>query len=268
MKTRFNGPLLAGLILSVVTFLSFRLVFVRWPLTRDVPWVNLLLFAAAAACLWIGARRAYAPGRLRVLRATLGSIVVLASAAPLALFVFAVLIAPRQLPAAAHAPHVGERVPDLALLDMNGAPVSLDDVLAGRVSPDGVVATQRPSHAPKGVALIFYMYSQCSACNSELHDMQSYARAFADAGIVPIAISCDTPDTTKRLRREAGYTFAFLSDPQSETIRRFDLLNPDGKTARPADFLIDATGMVRWRMLTGDYYVRARPNQLLAASGF
>jgi peroxiredoxin len=96
--------------------------------------------------------------------------------------------------------------------------------------------------------------------------MQSYVRAFADAGIVPIAISCDTPDTTKRLRGEAGYTFAFLSDPQSETIRRFDLLNPDGKTARPADFLIDATGTVRWRMVTGDYYVRARPNQILAAA--
>jgi peroxiredoxin len=265
MKPRFNWPLLAGFVLSVATLLSFRLVFVKWPLTRDVPWANLLLAAAAVACLWIGVRRAYAPGRLRVLRATIGSIVAILSATTLALFAFMVLIVPRQLPAAAHAPAVGERVPDLALLDMNGAPVSLDDVLAGRVSSDGVIA-QGPAHAPKGVALIFYMYSECSACNSELHDMQSYVRAFADAGIVPIAISCDMPDTTKRLRGEAGYTFAFLSDPQSETIRRFDLLNPDGKTARPADFLIDATGTVRWRMVTGDYYVRARPSQILAAA--
>jgi peroxiredoxin len=149
---------------------------------------------------------------------------------------------------------------------MDGSPVSLADVLAGRVSADGVIGTQRSTGAPKGVALIFYMYSQCSACNSELHDMQSYARAFADAGIVPIAISSDTPVTTKRLRADAGYTFAFLSDPQSETIRRFDLLNADGKTARPADFLIDGTGTVRWRMLTDDYYVRARPRQILAAA--
>jgi peroxiredoxin len=263
---RVNWPLIAGFLLSLLTFLSFRLLFVKWSLTRDVPWANFLLLAAALACLWTGLRRSYAPGHSRILRALVGSIIAIVSAAALALFVFVVLVAPRQLPAASHAPQVGENVPDLALIDMNGSSVSLADVLAGRVSSDGTGVAQGPSHAPKGVLLIFYMYSECSACNSELHDMQSYARTLTDAGIVPIAISSDTPVTTKRLRADAGYTFAFLSDPQSETIRRFDLLNADGKTARPADFLIDGTGTVRWRMLTDDYYVRARPRQILAAA--
>jgi len=33
--------------------------------------------------------------------------------------------------------------------------------------------------------------------------------------------------------------------------------------ARPAEFLLDRTGTVRWRNLTEDYRVRARPQQVL-----
>jgi hypothetical protein len=35
--------------------------------------------------------------------------------------------------------------------------------------------------------------------------------------------------------------------------------------ARPAEFLIDATGTVRWVNLTGSATVRARPEQVLKA---
>ena len=35
--------------LSTLGFLSYPLLFVRWPITRDLPWVNLLLFVAAIA---------------------------------------------------------------------------------------------------------------------------------------------------------------------------------------------------------------------------
>lgn len=33
--------------------------------------------------------------------------------------------------------------------------------------------------------------------------------------------------------------------------------------ARPAEFLLDRSGMVRWRNLTEDYRVRARPEEIL-----
>jgi peroxiredoxin len=51
-------------------------------------------------------------------------------------------------------------------------------------------------------------------------------------------------------------------------IRRYDLLHPVGgpkKTdiARPAEFLIDAAGVVRWANLTESVIVRARPGQVL-----
>jgi peroxiredoxin len=69
---------------------------------------------------------------------------------------------------------------------------------------------------------------------------------------------------------DAGYTFTFLSDPNAEAIRRYDLLHPgagiEGQdVARPAEFLLDNTGTVRWVNLTENYWVRATPNQILEA---
>ena len=85
-----------------------------------------------------------------------------------------------------------------------------------------------------------------------------------------IAISVDTPAQSEHLRESEGYTFPILSDSKDEVIRRWDLLHQhagvDGAdVARPAEFLIDAAGKVRWVNLTEDYRVRARPKQVLQA---
>ena len=61
--------------LSVIAFLSYPFVFVRWPVTRDFPWANLLLFGIAAVFLFIGVRRAWTgqkPGREEGLRSVVG----------------------------------------------------------------------------------------------------------------------------------------------------------------------------------------------------
>ena len=84
----------------------------------------------------------------------------------------------------------------------------------------------------------------------------------------PVAISVDTPDESAALCRRAGYTYTFLSDPNAEVIRRYDLLHqrgsPDEKDiARPAEFLVDASGVVRWRNLTEDLRKRATPEDIL-----
>jgi hypothetical protein len=36
--------------------------------------------------------------------------------------------------------------------------------------------------------------------------------------------------------------------------------------ARPAEFLVDRGGIVRWRNITGDIRIRARPEQILEAA--
>ena len=86
----------------------------------------------------------------------------------------------------------------------------------------------------------------------------------------PIAISVDSPEQSRDLCRKAGYTFPLLSDPNAETITRYGMLHKGagehGTTiARPAEFLVDHTGTVRWRNLTGDFRIRAGRSMLEAA---
>jgi peroxiredoxin len=86
-----------------------------------------------------------------------------------------------------------------------------------------------------------------------------------------VAISVDSPSESQDLCRKAGYTFPFLSDPNTEAIRRYDLLHKGAGVnghdiARPAEFLIDSSGVIRWINLTDDLRVRARPEQMLQAA--
>lgn len=81
----------------------------------------------------------------------------------------------------------------------------------------------------------------------------------------------DTPEISRDLMNKAGYTFTFLSDPKAEVIRRYDLVHAGAgengaDIARPAEFLLDASGTVRWVNLTENYWVRARPEQILEAA--
>ncbi len=91
------------------------------------------------------------------------------------------------------------------------------------------------------------------------------------AGVRPVAISVDAPQVSKDLYQRGGYAFTFLSDSKTEVIRRYDLLHtgggPDGHDiSRPAEFLVDSTGTVRWVNFTEDFRVRARADELLAAA--
>jgi peroxiredoxin len=86
-----------------------------------------------------------------------------------------------------------------------------------------------------------------------------------------VAISVDAPEVSAHLRQKQGYAFTFLSDPHAEVIRRYDLLHhaggPDSSDiSRPAEFLLDRSGTVRWENFTEDFRVRPRAEQLLAAA--
>jgi peroxiredoxin len=59
------------------------------------------------------------------------------------------------------------------------------------------------------------------------------------------------PEINRRQRQKLGYTYTFLSDPKAEAIRRYDLLHGGAgpkstDIARPAEFLIDPSGTIRW----------------------
>ena len=86
-----------------------------------------------------------------------------------------------------------------------------------------------------------------------------------------MAICVDTPQQSADLSKKVGYTFPILSDPNTETIRQYHLLHkgagPEGHDiSRPAEFLIDSTGTVRWANFTEDIRVRARAEEMLEAA--
>ena len=86
-----------------------------------------------------------------------------------------------------------------------------------------------------------------------------------------MAISVDTPQESRDLAQKAGYSFTFLSDQNTEAIRRYDLVHKGAgingnDIARPAEFLVDSSGTVRWINLTENYWIRARPEEVLEVS--
>jgi len=146
---RFNWPVWVAFLLSLIALLSYPFVFVRWPITRDFPWANLLLFGIAAALLVLGIRRAFAadrPRRSKIAGVTAATL----SLAIFALFIFAAFVAARWLPAARGAPQVGQKAPDFNLSDTNGKTVALSELLTTPIK--GKTASTNP----RGVLLIFY----------------------------------------------------------------------------------------------------------------
>jgi peroxiredoxin len=102
-----------------------------------------------------------------------------------------------------------------------------------------------------------------------LRGIQNNLQTLSEAGIRTVAISVDSPEINREhMLQQAGYTFTFLSDPNVEAIGRYDLVHAGqgengADVARPAEFLIDPSGTVRWRMMTENLFVRARPEQIL-----
>lgn len=148
MKVRsFNWPLWVGFVLTLGAFLSYYLIFVWFPLTRDFPWASLLLFALAGLLLFGGVRRGFSSDRSKPKRAKIvTSIVGILSVLVFAFFIFMIFIFGRWLPPSKGAPQVGQKAPDFTLADTSGKQVSLTELLSS-------AENGRPT---KGVLLVFY----------------------------------------------------------------------------------------------------------------
>ena len=59
MKRSWNAWVWAGFGLTLVAAFSYMFLFIWFPITRDIPWVNFLLFIAAGWLLAVGLKRAY-----------------------------------------------------------------------------------------------------------------------------------------------------------------------------------------------------------------
>ncbi len=128
MKRRWNSPGWAGFAITLAAILSYFLIFYRYPVTRDVPWVTYVLFAPAVALLVVSVRRAYEQPEQYKGKIS-GPILSTISIALMGLFCYMVLVLTKDVPAAANALQAGQQAPDFTLNDASGRPVALADIL-------------------------------------------------------------------------------------------------------------------------------------------
>jgi hypothetical protein len=128
MKRRHNISLWIGFVLVLLAVLTYIPIFTLFPVTRDVPWVNYLLFLAGGVFLVLGLMRAF--GQPALYRGkVLGSIFAAISLSLAIFFSYAVFYAARDIPASASAIPVGQTAPDFKLTSADGKQISLADQL-------------------------------------------------------------------------------------------------------------------------------------------
>jgi hypothetical protein len=138
LKRNWNWPIWAGLVVAVGGLFSYEF-FVQFPITRDFPWANLLLFGIGGALLIFGLFRAF--GRPQLYRGKIfGSIFTSIALFLFAFFSYEIFYVLRQVPLSAQAPRVGEKAPEFTLDNQNEKAVALADLLS----------------SSRAVALIFY----------------------------------------------------------------------------------------------------------------
>jgi hypothetical protein len=149
-KLRWNWPVWLGFLFSLLAFMSYSLVFARFPATRNVPWVNFLLFGVSATFLFVGFRRIFGDAQSS-LGKIVSSILIFLSVSIFCFFCYVIFHATKQLPASIGAPKIGQKAPEFALRDTRENLVSLATLLSTPLDPS------HPSpRAPEGVLLIFY----------------------------------------------------------------------------------------------------------------
>lgn len=130
-------------------------------------------------------------------------------------------------------PAVGEPAPDLELPDTHGTPVRLSGL---RGAP---------------VALVFFPFAFSGICTSELCELRDNIADFEARGVRLLAISTDPVFALRAWAKEERFGFDLLSDfwPHGEAARRYGVFDPASGHARRGSFLLDADGVLRWRVV-------------------
>ena len=142
---KLNWKIWAGFVLSLVAAFSYPFLFVRWPITREFPWANLILFAIALLLLFLGLRRAFKPDK-GVVSKIFSSLAAAFGVLLLAGLLFMFFVMGSWLPASAGAPQVGQKALDFSLTDSNDRTVTLAQLLSEPIN----------NKSPRGVLLVFY----------------------------------------------------------------------------------------------------------------
>ena len=98
--------------------------------------------------------------------------------------------------------------------------------------------------------------------------MQSRLKEIHHADARVLAVCVDPVEENAKVVEKLKLEFLVLSDPELKAIKAYGLVHEKGSIqgtaiARPAVFLLDREGVVRWRHLTDNWRVRVRPETVL-----
>jgi peroxiredoxin len=66
----------------------------------------------------------------------------------------------------------------------------------------------------------------------------------------------DRPEKSRELADKLKIPFPLLSDADHKVIDAYDLYNAEGKISKPATYVLDGKGIVRWSFFEEDYKIR------------
>jgi hypothetical protein len=145
-ETRRNFAPWWPLIFAILSVACNFALFVGSPQQAALPWLSI--FFAVVALLYLGIGLIKALGQRKLYRVGVLGVVLSVLVLMIVGLTGFISIRTRELPSAASAPQVGQRVPDFTLSDTSGRPVSLKQLFES--------SSQSQAAAPKAVLLIFY----------------------------------------------------------------------------------------------------------------
>jgi peroxiredoxin len=107
---------------------------------------------------------------------------------------------------------------------------------------------------PRSTLVIFYRGHWCSHCREQFTDLARQVDSFRSLNVSVIAISADDFVGANDMTVDNGGRIDFLSDPSATFIEQLGLADRDDSVdhviSRPAVFIIDADGIVRYRYIS------------------
>lgn len=162
---------------------------------------------------------------------------------------------------------IGETIPDVRVLNLDGQPVSL-----------------RTEVARKPTVLVFYRGGWCPFCNRQLAELRTLEPNLAKMGYQLLAVSTDSPENLKATLDKHELTYTLLSDADVTAAQAFGLAfkappayaatlekgsggkNVDKLLPVPAVFLVNPSGVIKFEYINPNFKERMSAKLLMAAA--